>query len=61
LSSREVKSTGARVRVVTLPSAVMAKVATTNGRWPLRFTMKKTPNPQHPMCNAQLPELSVER
>src|SRR5438046_10737736 len=32
LSSREVKSTGARVRVVTLPSAVMANVATTKGR-----------------------------
>ncbi len=32
LSSREVKSTGAKVRVVTLPSAVMAKVATTKGR-----------------------------
>src|SRR6266480_1833670 len=33
LSSREVKSTGANVRVVTLPSAVIAKVATTNGRF----------------------------
>src|SRR5262249_3532 len=32
LSSREVKSTGASFRVVTLPSAVMAKVATTKGR-----------------------------
>ena len=32
LSSREVKSTGAKVRVVTLPSAVMAKVTTTKGR-----------------------------
>ena len=31
LSSREVKSTGANVRVVTLPSAVMANVATTSG------------------------------
>src|SRR5436190_11723997 len=32
LSSREVKSTGPKFFVVTLPSAVMAKVATTNGR-----------------------------
>ena len=32
LSSREVKSTGAKFFVVTLPSTVMAKVATTNGR-----------------------------
>src|SRR3954452_21806349 len=39
VSSREVKSTGPTLFVVTLPSAVMAKVATTNGRlrieWPL--------------------------
>src|SRR5436190_16903591 len=32
LSSREVKSTGPKFFVVTLPSAVIAKVATTNGR-----------------------------
>src|SRR5205085_3955086 len=30
--SREVKSTGAKSRVVVLPSTVMAKVALTNGR-----------------------------
>jgi hypothetical protein len=32
LSSREVKSTGDKFFVVTLPSTVMAKVATTSGR-----------------------------
>src|SRR5947208_6183968 len=32
LSSREVKSTGPKFFVVTLPSTVIAKVATTNGR-----------------------------
>src|SRR6202035_2318006 len=32
LSSRDVKSTGAKLFVVTLPSTVMAKVAVTNGR-----------------------------
>ena len=32
LSSREVKSTGEKFRVVILPSTVMAKVALTNGR-----------------------------
>src|ERR1700730_17665878 len=32
LSSREVKSTGENVRVVILPSTVMAKVAMTKGR-----------------------------
>src|SRR5436305_8804552 len=32
LSSREVKSTGPKSFVVTLPSAVIAKVAMTNGR-----------------------------
>src|SRR5436190_21654857 len=32
LSSREVKSTGEKVRVVILPSTVMAKVAKTKGR-----------------------------
>src|SRR5436305_9192391 len=32
LSSREVKSTGAKFFVVTLPSTVIAKVALTNGR-----------------------------
>src|SRR6476660_7279868 len=32
LSSREVKSTGPKFFVVTFPSAVIAKVATTNGR-----------------------------
>src|SRR2546429_7685805 len=32
LSLREVKSTGPKFFVVTLPSAVIAKVATTNGR-----------------------------
>jgi hypothetical protein len=41
LSSREVKSTGVKFRVVTLPSTVMANVATTNGRW--RFVMNETP------------------
>src|SRR5205807_7232734 len=39
LSSREVKSTGAKSRVVIFPSTVMAKVALTNGRemWALRL------------------------
>src|SRR6266849_2229298 len=39
LSSREVKSTGAKSRVVIFPSTVMAKVALTNGRemWVLRL------------------------
>jgi len=32
LSSREVKSTGEKFRVVIFPSTVMAKVTTTNGR-----------------------------
>src|SRR5438046_9519925 len=50
LSSREVKSTGANVRVVTLPSAVIAKVATTKGRlgtWerPLRRDCRDTKVP----------------
>ena len=36
LSSREVKSTGERLRVVILPSTVMAKVALTNGRCDFR-------------------------
>jgi hypothetical protein len=39
LSSREVKSTGEKARVVIFPSTVMAKVAATNGRGGWRFTM----------------------
>jgi hypothetical protein len=54
LSLREVKSTGAKVLVVTLPSAVMAKVATTNGRWRLLFVMKKTSNAQRRTFNSDI-------
>src|SRR5438132_3787016 len=59
LSSREVKSTGDKFFVVTLPSTVIAKVATTTGRWRLRFMTGKAPNPQRPTYNIQLPELGV--
>ena len=37
MSSREVTSTGVNARVVILPSAVIAKVAATNGRGGFRF------------------------
>ena len=43
LSSREVKSTGEKARVVILPSAVMAKVAATKGCLGLRLTMWEGP------------------
>src|SRR6267378_708033 len=59
LSSREVKSTGDKFFVVTLPSTVIAKVATTTGRWRLRFMTEKAPNSQRPMYNIQLSELGV--
>jgi hypothetical protein len=58
LSSREVKSTGDKFFVVTLPSTVIAKVATTTGRW--RFMTEKMPNAQSRTSNVQLPELSFE-
>jgi hypothetical protein len=58
LSSRDVKSTGEKARVVILPSKVMAKVATTNGRTSF-IAEKKTPNAQRPTPNAGFSELSV--
>src|SRR5436309_5743720 len=63
LSSREVKSTGVRFRVVTLASAVMAKIATTNGRWCLLFVMKKrsTFNAERSIQISKRWTLSVER
>jgi len=61
LSSREVKSTGPKFFVVTLPSAVIAKVAMTNGRLRVRRIVKKTSNFQRPTLNAQLSEFGVER
>src|SRR2546421_569235 len=48
LSSREVKSTGAKSRVVILPSTVMAKVALTNGRadfWGKGVDLRDTARP----------------
>src|SRR5690349_873815 len=41
LSSREVKSTGPKFFVVTLPSAVMAKVAMTNGRLRMESPLRR--------------------
>src|SRR5262249_35668194 len=49
LSSRDVKSTGDRFFVVTLPSAVMAKVETTRGRFDFCFIKRL----QRPTLNAQ--------
>src|SRR6266700_3586694 len=47
LSSREVKSTGEKFRVVTLPSTVIAKVAATNGRREMweRSGRRRAPRP----------------
>src|SRR6516225_8295648 len=64
LSSREVKSTGPKFFVVTLPSAVIAKVAMTNGRlrmWerPLRRDGRDTKVP--PTLLLRFAELMFER
>lgn len=72
MSSREVKSTGVKFRVVIFPSTVMAKVALTNGRAVraggrsfrpgfafLVFT-KKTSNIEHRTSNTEVSEFGVQ-
>jgi hypothetical protein len=56
-----VKSTGPKFFVVTLPSAVIAKVAMTNGRLRVRRIVKKTSNFQRSTLNCQNSALGVGR
>src|SRR5205807_4384101 len=55
LSSREVKSTGAKSRVVIFPSTVMAKVAETKGREVWEGPLRRNLDFPRPIRDAEVP------